>query len=232
MTGTIAADPPNEPRMPVDRSCEIDPRTLPVEANLNERYIDGRTPITSESAIGISTGPIERNGWPKASTLPPSTQVTVPVAAIVMSPEIRIVATDDPGRSGGSAARAGRALPAAGTAAGNAAPLGAGRKPARSNASEKRESPAGKGEAESGIASGAQPEPEAGAGNARATRARKAVTKSPPRKVETRLSACARAPLGVGAPIGTGGFAGTWRMSSIDAIGVIPAIASSEKGHP
>src|ERR1700688_3474084 len=99
-TGTIAAELPKEPRIPVERSCEIEPSTLPVEANLNERYIDGNTPMTSESAIGISTGPIERNGCPKASTLPPSTQVTVPVAAMVMSPEIRIVATDEPGCSG------------------------------------------------------------------------------------------------------------------------------------
>src|SRR4029077_16464949 len=95
--GTMGARVPKVPRMPVERSCVMDPSTGPVAANLKERKTDGRTVRTSACAIGIETGPMERKGWPKASTELPSTQVTVPVAERSMSPERSCVATAEPG---------------------------------------------------------------------------------------------------------------------------------------
>src|SRR6266496_6676269 len=111
--GTMGACVPKVPRMPVQRSYVMDPSTGPVAANLKERKREGRTVRTCAWDIGIETGPIERNGWPKARTEFPSTQVTVPVAERSMSPERSCVATADPGFKGpGSAAAAdGPALP-------------------------------------------------------------------------------------------------------------------------
>src|SRR6476659_9791511 len=97
--GTIGARVPNVPRMPVERSCVIEPSTGPVAANLNERKTDGKTVRTCACVIGIETGPIERKGWPNARTELPSTQVTVPVDERSMSPERSWVATADPGLS-------------------------------------------------------------------------------------------------------------------------------------
>src|SRR5689334_13508356 len=51
----------------------------------------------------MSTGPIERNGCPNASTELPSTQVTVPVADSTMSPESSTAATAEPGSRRGAA---------------------------------------------------------------------------------------------------------------------------------
>src|SRR5436190_10136343 len=101
----MGARVPKVPRMPVERSCVMDPSTGPVAANLKERKTDGRTVRTSACAIGIETGPMERKGWPKASTELPSTHVTVPVAERSMSPERSCVATAEPGfRAPGSIA--------------------------------------------------------------------------------------------------------------------------------
>ena len=100
MIGTIFAREPTVPRMPVDRSCVTDPKTEPESANLKERYTEGRTVRTSARAIGMSIGPIERNGCPNARTEFPSTHVTVPVAASSMSPDKSTVERDDPGRTG------------------------------------------------------------------------------------------------------------------------------------
>src|SRR3954467_7341573 len=102
--GTIGAFEPKVPRIPVERSCVIDPSTGPVAANLNERKIEGSTVRTSARLIGIETGPMERNGCPNARTALPSTHVTVPVADRSMSPERSCAAIADPGFSAGSAA--------------------------------------------------------------------------------------------------------------------------------
>src|ERR1700720_3322005 len=104
--GTIGARVPKVPRMPVERSCVMEPRTGPVAANLKDRKRDGRTVRTSACRLGLETGPIERKGWPKARPELPSTQVTVAVAERSMSPERSWVATAEPGfRAGSPAAR-------------------------------------------------------------------------------------------------------------------------------
>src|SRR5262245_25008479 len=74
----------------------------------------------------MSTGPIDRNGWPKARIELPSTQVTVPVADRTMSPLRSTADTADPGSSRPSGS--GDAAPAEG----EEAPLGATSQPAAS----------------------------------------------------------------------------------------------------
>src|SRR5713226_9083537 len=119
--GTIGARAPKLTRMPVERSCEIEPRTGPVAANLKERKTEGRTVSTSARAIGIETGPMERKGWPNASSAFPSTHVTVPVAERSMSPERSCAATAEPGR---------KAVAPADEAVDAAAPVGTAIQPA------------------------------------------------------------------------------------------------------
>jgi hypothetical protein len=145
---------------------------------------------------------------------------------MVMSPEIRIVATDEPGWRGvtgaelpsgpRSLADGGGVLP---PDAPEDAPVGTATNPARENTSEKKESAAANGDSDSGTGSGEPPAPAATPGNARSTRARNPETNSRSRKVAIRLEAWARDPAGAGAPIGTGAAAGTCRISSIDASG-------------
>src|SRR5258706_9039084 len=181
--------------------------------------------MTSDSAIGISTGPMERNGCPKARTLEPSTQVTVPEAATVMSPEIKIVATEEPGWRGCTAG-------AAGSGFREEAPPGTGRnRPPERNASAAGPPGASPGENESGSGSGAHALAAAFFGKADSRRARNRSIAFELTIEETKLAAdCGAAPAEV--PIGTGAVAGTWRMSSMEAIGVIPAIGSEANGHP
>src|SRR4249920_336417 len=96
---------------------------------------------------------------------------------MVMSPEIRIVATEEPGPRGdaaGTPAETGRAAPEAGADA----PVGTATKPAREKTSLKNESAAAKGESDSGTGSGDAPIPGAAAGNARSTSARNPGMKS------------------------------------------------------
>ncbi len=167
---------------------------------------------TCASAIGMSTGPIDRKGCPKASTLEPSTHVTVPVAAMSMSPVIRTVAIADPGSSR-RGATGGPAEPPEGTAI---HPPEADRRPASPLES-------------------APPEKETGSGRgamAPASTGRK-TDKSPSRPAEKWPSrnASSRAAVDTVDPaIGTGAAAGALRMSSMLWIGVMPQIAILGEG--
>src|SRR5262249_17660589 len=165
----------------------------------------------------IETGPIERNGCPKARTEFPSTQVTVPVAERSMSPERSCVATADPGWSGRGSATVDD---------GTAAPEGTVIQLAASARRGKRAPVPRRPPKEIGSGSAAM---ESGdpAGLKDRTSSSSLPAKSPFLKAETSEDVETAAPA-----IGTGGPAGTCRMSSMLLIGVIPQIGSFENGQP
>src|ERR1700693_1171539 len=218
---TIGARVPKVPRIPVERSCVMEPRTGPVAANLKDRKRDGRTGRTSACAIGIETGPIDSKGWPKARTELPSTQVTVPVAERSMSPERSCVATAEPGfRAAGSPATLEAGVPDDAEAPeGTVIQLAASAIRAKSVPGERA------------------PPKETGRGRAAReplglawkglTRSAKRSVKCPVEKAEITEAVEALDPA-----IGTGGPAGTCRMSIMLWIGVMPQIGSLEKGQP
>ena len=177
----------------------------------------------SARAIGMSTGPIERKGCPKASTELPSTQVTVPVAERTMSPESSTAATAEPGSSGLPPVAEGVAVPAA---AGAEAPDGATSQPAASATSPKSFPGASEPDSDTGRGSGEGPVDAASALSG-LTSAASGSANARSRNAVTNADARVAAP-----PIGTGGPAGALRMSSMLWIGVIPQIGSREKGQP
>ena len=176
----------------------------------------------SARAIGMSTGPIERKGCPKASSELPSTHVTVPVAESTMSPESSTAATAEPGSS---------ALPAvegvaAAAEAGADAPEGATSQPAASATSPKSLPGASEPDSDTGSGRGEGPVDAASALRG-LTRAARGSANARSRNAVTNAEARVAAP-----PIGTGGAAGALRMSSMLWIGVMPQIGSRENGHP
>ena len=221
MIGTMGARVPKVPRMPVERSCVMEPSTGPVAANLKERKTDGRTVRTSARVMGIETGPMERKGWPKASTELPSTQVTVPVAERSMSPERSCVATAEPGFNapGSTAVFEGVAVPDAVAPEGTAIQLAASAIRLKSGpgvAAPPKEIGKGRAAIES-----------AAFGAKGLTRSSNRSAKRPVVNAETIEAVATADPA-----IGTGGAAGTCRMSSMLWIGVMPQIGSLEKGQP
>src|SRR6266508_285656 len=217
--GTIRARVPKVPRMPVERSWVTDPKTGPVSANLNDRYTEGSTVSTSAWAIGISIGPIERKGWPKARTESCSTHVTVPVAASSMSPERRTVERDEPGRTDCSAPE---------TLDSPEDPAGAATQPAASATFPKNQpgAPPGPPAKETGIGSDAiDAEPSGRRKGARS--ASRAPENRCSANIETSIDARTAGP-----PMGTGGARGACRMSSMLWIGVMPHTGSFENGQP
>src|SRR5450756_121276 len=215
--GTIGARVPKVPRMPVERSCVMEPRTGPVAANLKDRKRDGRTVRTSACAIGIETGPIDRKGWPKARTELPSTQVTVPVAERSMSPERSCVATAEPGFRAADAP-AGFEVGVAGEAE---APEGTVIQLAASAIRLKTVPGESEPPKETGNGRAAGESPELAWKGFKRSENRS--VKRPEEKAEITEAVEAAEPA-----IGTGGAAGACRMSSMLWIGVMPQIGSLE----
>src|SRR2546427_1106614 len=217
--GTIFARVVNVPRIPVERSCVTDPKTGPVSANLNDRYTEGSTVRTCAWAIGISIGPIERKGWPKASTESRSTHVSVPVAARSMSPERRTVERDEPGRTAWSAPV---------TRDSPDEPAGAATQPAASATLPKNQpgAPPGTPANETGRGRDSiEAAPSDRRNGARSASSAPENWRCP--HIDTSVDARTAGP-----PIGTGGAGGARRMSSMLWIGVMPHKGSFENGQP
>src|SRR5215831_8369165 len=170
--------------------------------------------------MGIETGPIERNGCPKASTEFPSTHVTVPVAERSMSPD----------RSWAAIAEPGRIVPDEdeGSAEAPEAPDGTAIQPAAWATREKSSPGALVPPKETGRGSGVA-SPAAGSRNGASSDSRRSENR-PAANAESRAEVEVADP--VLPPIGTGGPAGTCRMSSMLWMGVIPQMGSLENGHP
>src|SRR5215831_11711168 len=168
--------------------------------------------------MGIETGPIERNGRPKASTEVSSTQVTVPVADRSMSPVKSSAATADPGE---------RLLTSAVSAA--AAPEGTIIQPAADASRDANAPPLPIPPTDMGNGSGSGP--SAATGRSGLSRSSMCSANFPVAKVESSAAVELAAPEAAAPPMGNGGDAGTWRMSSMFWIGVMPQIGSLENGQ-
>src|SRR5215470_15510794 len=174
----------------------------------------------------MSTGPIDRNGWPNARIEFPSAQVTVPVAERTMSPSRRTAATAEPGSRRESSDWPG--CPAAATVDAGVAPLGATSQPAASATREKTVPGVDKPEKETGSGSGEGPLPvPAGSPRDAPTSWAKGFWNLLSPNADISAAVCVAAP-----PIGTGGVGGAFRMSSMLWIGVMPQMGSRAKGHP
>ena len=95
--GARAGSLPSSPEMAVSPSWSMRPiHSLAVD-NLNELFSVGRTATTSARAKGRAVEPTPRKRWPKAHTLPPSMQVTVPSAPTLKSPAMSCTLIIEPG---------------------------------------------------------------------------------------------------------------------------------------
>ena len=225
MIGTIGAFVPNvaeDPRRAVLRDRpQHGPRRRELEGAVRRRKHRQHL----RAAIGMSTGPSRGTDARRRGASSPSTHVTVPVADRSMSPESSMRRDAEPGSGGGLRGRAGSGEPARrGGARGREHPAARLRQlvvePA-AGPSPGNETGSGRRAIRPRAPDGRLHRRQCGERPARTPDSRRRELPRVPRRPRSRAAAPSTP---AAPPIGTGGVAGAWRMSSMLWIGVIPQI--------